>query len=221
MAGDLASDRDTLAAALQDRYHIERVLARGGMATVYVSRHTSRPPCGPLSGPVSLTGSGGAQLAVAQNGTVAIIVEEPPSLVFVNRAGASRTALDGRRNYHAPRFSPDGRRVALDFNSRDGRDVWIVTVEDGTLSRATFDRDGHDAVWLPDGRFITYTSTRSGTQDIYRKRPGGANIVSANPHSNYDISPDGKTFVMVRRSPATRIIVIQNLSALVRHLQAK
>ena len=30
VAGDLASDRDTLAAALQDRYHIERVLARGG-----------------------------------------------------------------------------------------------------------------------------------------------------------------------------------------------
>ena len=326
----------------------------------------------PIGTSVSLTGSGGAQLTVAQNGTVAYIVEEPPSLVFVNRAGASRMALDGRRNYHGPRFSPDGQRVAVDFNSRDGRDVWIVTVEDGTLSRATFDRDGHDGVWFPDGRFITYTSTRSGTQGIYRQRPGGAeraeslfaspqlgftgvwlrdgseivtavndlhpgsaadiaivrnggrgplealvateyteafpalspdsrwiaytsdqsgrsevyvravhgasdavqitrdggteavwgpnghelfyrtvgdseprlavanvhttpsfaverrqslfslaDIVSANPHSNYDISPDGATFVMVRRSPATRIMVIQNLSALVRHLQAK
>jgi hypothetical protein len=44
-------------------------------------------------------------------------------------------------------------------------------------------------------------------------------IVTANPHANYDISPDGKTFVMVRRTPATRIMVIQNLPALVRRLQ--
>jgi hypothetical protein len=36
------------------------------------------------------------------------------------------------------------------------------------------------------------------------------------PHANYDISPDGQTFVMVRRSPATRIMVLQNLAAIVR-----
>jgi serine/threonine-protein kinase len=321
---------------------------------------------------VSFTGFGGAQLATAPNGTVAYIVEEPPALVFVDRAGATRVALDARHNYHAPRFSPDGRKVSVDFNSADGRDVWIAAVNDGTLSRATVDRDGHDATWTPDGRFITYMSTRSGTEGIYRKRPGGsepaeslfaspklgftgvwlrdgsalvtaandlhpgsgadialvrnggrgplealvateytesfpalspdtrfvayssdqsgrsevyvravhgagdavqvsldggteaawgptgreifyrtlsdsvprlavaevhtvpsfaverrrvlfpiADIASANPHSNYDVSPDGKTFVMVRRSPATRIMVIQNLPSLVRHLQAR
>jgi hypothetical protein len=43
-------------------------------------------------------------------------------------------------------------------------------------------------------------------------------MIGTNPHVNYDISPDGKTFVMVRRSPATRIMVIQNLPALVQHL---
>ncbi|CAN5894363.1 hypothetical protein BH24GEM1_BH24GEM1_25690 [soil metagenome] len=34
-------------------------------------------------------------------------------------------------------------------------------------------------------------------------------------------SPDGTTFVMVRRSPAARIIVIQNLPALVRRLRGE
>jgi hypothetical protein len=33
------------------------------------------------------------------------------------------------------------------------------------------------------------------------------------------ISPDGRTFAMVRRSPATRIMVIQNLPRLVRRLR--
>ena len=34
-----------------------------------------------------------------------------------------------------------------------------------------------------------------------------------------ELSPDGKAFVMVRRTPATRIMVIQNLPALVSRLQ--
>jgi hypothetical protein len=36
---------------------------------------------------------------------------------------------------------------------------------------------------------------------------------------DYDVSPDGRTFAMVRRSPATRIMVIQNLPGLVRRLR--
>ncbi len=45
-----------------------------------------------------------------------------------------------------------------------------------------------------------------------------ADIATATPHSNYDVSPDGKTFVMVRFNPSSRIMVIQNLPALVRKL---
>ena len=44
-------------------------------------------------------------------------------------------------------------------------------------------------------------------------------IDGSNPHTGYDLSPDGRTFVMVRRSPATRIMVIQNLPGLVRRLR--
>ena len=44
-------------------------------------------------------------------------------------------------------------------------------------------------------------------------------IVGANPHANYDISPDGQTFAMVRRSPASRIVILQNLPELVRRLR--
>jgi hypothetical protein len=31
--------------------------------------------------------------------------------------------------------------------------------------------------------------------------------VSSAPHATYDVSPDGKTFVMVRSSPAARVVV--------------
>jgi hypothetical protein len=42
---------------------------------------------------------------------------------------------------------------------------------------------------------------------------------AATPHANYDITPDGRTFVMVRRSPANHLVVIQSLLELVRRLQ--
>ena len=50
---------------------------------------------------------------------------------------------------------------------------------------------------------------------------GSSATLAHHSHANYDVSPDGKTFVMVRRSPAARIVVIQNLPALVRRLQGE
>jgi serine/threonine-protein kinase len=319
---------------------------------------------------VSVSTVGVAQFAVARNGTIAYLAVEPQSLVFADRTGIQRAALAERHNYHGPRFSPDGRRVAVDVTGPEGRDVWTLDVGSNRLSRATFDRDGHDVAWTPDGTSITYLSARSGTESIYRKHPGDAgsvaplftsgqlgftgvwlrdssalvlaandlhpnsgadvaivrnggrgplvplvatefteafpapspdghwlayssdqsgrpevyvraldgsgdpvqlsvdggtesawssdgqhlfykstgdqepamvdaevrrgptltvltrhklfsmsDIVGANPHANFDLSPDGKTFVFVRSSPPTRITVIQNLPALVRNLQ--
>jgi serine/threonine-protein kinase len=127
---------------------------------------------------VAATGQAVVQFAVADNGNVAYIPQEPSSLVFVDRSGASRLVTAERRNFHHPMFSPDGRRLSMDFNSVEGRNVWILGLEDGTLSRATFDRDGHDATWTPDGRFLTYivpvARTGGVTLVLLRKRPGSA-----------------------------------------------
>ena len=322
----------------------------------------------PVASGVSLTSTGVAQIAVAPNGTVAYLPEEPRSLVLVDRTGGTRSATEARHSFHAPAFAPDGRRLAVDLTAAGGRDVWVLALDQGTLTRATFDGDGHDARWTPDGRTSGYTSSRSGTFGIYRTRPGSgtpaeslladrrltfsgvwlpdgsgivatadntrpgsgpdivligeggrgpiaplintpfveqypivspdgrwlafvsnqsgrqevyvraldgdgdlvqvsreggtepvwgpdgrelfyvsttgqvdlmaatvrtsptlevtgrrtlfaaADFVGTNPHANYDISPDGSTFVMVRRSPATRIVIIQNLPELVRRL---
>jgi serine/threonine-protein kinase len=127
---------------------------------------------------VSITGSGVAQFAVAANGNLAYIPQEPASLVYVDRAGATQLVTPERQNFHHPQFSPDGRRLSLDFTSVEGRNVWILDRAEGTLSRATFDRDGHDATWTPDGRFLTYIVpvNRPGSVllTLLRKRPGSA-----------------------------------------------
>ena len=364
------------------------VVTNGGiMQAAPLDRKGTRLAAAPvtLATNVAVTGQAVAQFAVADNGNVAYIPQEPASLIFVDRNGASRLVTSERRNFHHPMFSPDGRRLSLDFSSVEGRNVWILDLGDGTLSRATFDRDGHDATWTPDGRFLSYivpvarpggvllmllrkrpasaeppdtllasprlsytgvwlrdgsalvttgsnlrrdpnrpdslqaasggdaaiirnggkgpieplvasrfeetyvgvspdgrwisfVSDQSGREEVYVRdlkgerdqvlvsneggnepvwspdgrelyyretrqenpflvaprspragtRSDGAkrlfpigDIVSTAPHANYDISPDGKTFVMVRSSPAARVVVIQNLPALVRRLRGE
>ncbi len=168
---------------------------------------------------VSLTGTALAQLTVAPNGTVAFIPEEPRSLVFADRDGAFRLATTDRRSFHAPKFSPDGRRLSVDFTGVDGRDVWILSLRQGTLSRATFDGDGHDATWSPDGQFLTYTSFRSGTFGIYRVRPGGgspAESLLATPSLGYTgyWLPDGKSLITTgqgfRPGSGPDIVLVRN-----------
>ena len=66
--------------------------------------------------------SGIAHFAVAGNGTVVYMPGEARSLVLVDRQGNSRLATPEKRNWHAPSFSPDGRRIAADFASEDGRE---------------------------------------------------------------------------------------------------
>ncbi|MBC7788427.1 MAG: protein kinase [Anaerolineae bacterium] len=374
MLFDLETGDNTVllnAAVVEVRYtggHLVYVLPDGTLHAVPFDPGRRRiiGPSVSLASGISITGLGIAQLAVAPNGTLAYIHEEPRTLVFMDRSGSAHPATADRRNFHAPRFSQDGRRLSTDLTSADGRDVWILSLDQGTLSRATFDRDGHDATWTPDGRSITYSSTRAGPLGIYRTRPGSAtpaeslltssklaytgiwlrdgsalvtmgnelgpgsridiaivrnggrgpisplvasqfneqyvavspdgrwiafvsdqsgqqqvyarplegegdqiqvslsggndalwgpdgreifyraatqlmvasvrtrpqfevtsrrqlfeigDIISTTTHTNYDISPDGRTFAMVRRSPSTRVMVIQNLPELVRRLR--
>lgn len=121
---------------------------------------------------ISMPGSGIAQVAVSENGTVAYVPDDARSLTLVDRNGSTRPAVAARRNFHAPAFSPDGRRIATDFSTADGRDVWTVDLASGSLARATFVGDGHDATWTPDGARLTFISVHDGVLTLFAARPG-------------------------------------------------
>jgi serine/threonine-protein kinase len=125
-----------------------------------------------LADDVSLTGAGVAQFAVSRTGTVIYLPTFGRELALIDRTGLARPLTEAKLNYHSPRFSPDGRRIALDNVSAEGRDVWIFDREQHQLTRITFDKDGHDPVWAADGKSVFYSSARSGTFGIYRIRPG-------------------------------------------------
>ncbi|HEX9165950.1 MAG TPA: protein kinase [Gemmatimonadales bacterium] len=159
------------------------VLPNGTMEAVRFDLRNRRASGAPviIATDVSLTGGGTAQITIAPNGTVAYVPDAPRSLVLTDRAGNARVAVSEGRNFHIPRFSPDGRRLLTDFTTADGRDVWQLDLASGGLSRVTFDRDGHDATWEPDGRHIAYISaSRSGgALTLYRTLPGRASEVDS------------------------------------------
>ncbi len=153
-----------------------------------------------LAADVSLSGTGIAQFAASANGTVVYIPAQARALVLVDRSGAARPLTDQQRNFHNPHFSPDGRRIAVDFPSQDGRDVWILDRDQGgLLTRVTFDKDGHDPFWSADGKSIAYTSQKSGDGGTWRTRPGvgGSDSIFASSKLAYTgiWLPDGKTMV--------------------------
>ena len=93
---------------------------------------------------------------------------------------------------------------------------------------------GTEPVWSSDEHELFYRSLRAGkvvlTAAAVRTQPkfGIASqrdilpiddMVGAQPHANYDVSPDGRTFAMVRRSPGNHIVVLQNVPALLRRLR--
>jgi serine/threonine-protein kinase len=118
--------------------------------------------------------AGQAQISVSRTGTVAYIPEEPRILELVSRDGRRRTVTRENRNFHNPVFSPDDRQLAVDFTTSDGRNVWTLDLANGIPTRATFERNGHDAIWTPDGRELTYIAepATASTFGIYRGRPG-------------------------------------------------
>ncbi len=108
-----------------------------------------------------------AKYDLADNGTLAYLVggalDRRGNLVLVDRQGKATLAFDEIGTYLVPRFSPDDSRVAYAaIDQKTGeRDVWIGDLKRGTRTRLTVGPGAAtDPVWSPDGRTVTFASTR-------------------------------------------------------------
>ena len=111
-----------------------------------------------------------SQFAVSDDGVLAYLSGSPPdhSLVDVDRGGNARPVIDVSHTYRYPRFSPDGRHVAVTFEE-ERADVYIVDVARGTLRSLAKTGSNITPEWTPDGRNVAFASRRVGSQsyDIY------------------------------------------------------
>lgn len=111
-----------------------------------------------------------------------------------------------------PVASPNGEHVAYvmretDLAADQGRtDIWVLDVAGGEPRRLTQDSaSDFDPQWSPDGQWVYFLSTRSGSSQIWRiaARGGEAQQVSDYPASisNLRLSADGHNFVFSASLP--------------------
>ncbi|HEY9425740.1 MAG TPA: protein kinase [Gemmatimonadaceae bacterium] len=179
--------------------HIVYTDERGVLLTVPFDSRALRVTGSPvqLVNAISNTTDGAARFSTSKTGAVLYMASEPSDLVLVDRTGASQVISDAPRNYHNPRFSPDGRRILVDIQATDGgRDVWVFDRAQRALTRASIAGDGHDAIWSRDGRSIIYMSVHSGHLSAFRvPATGGGSpeeIVGGHGLNTItDVTPDG------------------------------
>lgn len=101
--------------------------------------------------------------------------------------------------FHA--WSPDGKTVAFTRGSAAHADIFTIAAAGGPETRLTHDTINDGPVYTPDGQYIYFDSSRSGTTQIWRMRADGSeaeqmtddDFLNSSPH----ISPDGSTLAFL------------------------
>jgi Tol biopolymer transport system component len=156
---------------------------------------------------VSGSYSGCAIVSVSNNG---MLLQREPQRVdtqfeVVDRTGQVRsTVKPPSGGYYTPRLSPDGGRVACNFQKtgESKAALWMVDLVRGVSTRFTFDAiyDGNP-IWTGDGKRVVYGSDRSGGRNLYWKRADGAGaeeLLADVPNlfnDPNDITPDGRQLI--------------------------
>ena len=150
---------------------------------------------------------GAAQFSVSEAGVLTYLRGGPEvakyGVVSVDRKGGTTKLIDQPGAYANPRLSPDGRRLAL-TELRDGNfDIWTYDLDRGVPTRLTF-HEGPESeqIWSPDGRFLIFSSGRTGPDNLYRKRADGSGeeehlVQSDNPMWAVSWARDGASLGLV------------------------
>ena len=111
-----------------------------------------------------------------------------------------------------PKVSPDGRWVA--FIERSSGDVWVRSlVGAGLLQVSLKSTEGNPVVWGPDSKRLYHANTEglnmielqtTPTLSVLKRR-----LIGHFPSvSDYDLSPDGRQFIVVSPVGATSDVVV-------------
>jgi len=128
-------------------------------------------------------------------------------LLPAGSGGSPRQITRGRAASFFHAWSPDSRTIAFTRGSAGKADIFTIAVSGGPESRLTSDtvNDGPD--YTPDGRYIYFDSSRSGSTQIWRMGTDGSEpqqiTADDNLNSSPHVSPDGKALAFLSQPPWT------------------
>jgi Tol biopolymer transport system component len=124
-----------------------------------------------LTGGATAIAGNVAAFAASADGTVlAHVAPATTRLAWFDRAGSELEVIPAQGRFSQVRLSPDGSRAAVMMPdpANGGRDIWVVTLADGGITRVTShpSADWFPA-WSPDGSEIVFASERTDTVTFY------------------------------------------------------
>jgi Tol biopolymer transport system component/tRNA A-37 threonylcarbamoyl transferase component Bud32 len=186
------------------------VAANGGLMTVPFDRSANKPAGEPVQvgDGILFDPMAGAKASLSESGTLAFLSGRPeflPVLAAGNNPTEPAPLFRTPGNYANPRYSPDGRRVAVTVQGASQADIWIYDIGRNTFTRLTTEGTNIRPEWSADGRDVIFLSTRNNTTDIWRQPADGsgpAQILYRPEVEPFEaiVSPDGKWLVF-RTSP--------------------
>src|SRR5688500_3528161 len=115
-------------------------------------------PALPLIDNVIVKPGGATDFVVSRDGTMLYRSGElARTLTLVDSTGAASRMAAEPKAFVWPRFSPDGRRVAVTIGGTTSglaNDVWVYDIESNAITRVTTSNGGERPEWMPDGRSL-------------------------------------------------------------------
>ena len=117
----------------------------------------------------------------------------------------------------APSFSPDGRKLVVTLGGVEGNlDIYVLDINSRQTNRLTTHRAiDTEGTWSPDGRYIYFTSDRSGGPQVYKISANGGTPERITFEGSYNarprLSPDGTRLAMVHNDRGNYRIAVMNL----------
>ena len=97
-------------------------------------------------------------VGLSRSGTLAYLPVARQSRLMLAGGGSEAPMRTESADYGTPRFSPDGRRIAVSIGNGDGADIWVLDRVGGTFARLTTAGLNTAPEWTPDGTRIVFKS---------------------------------------------------------------
>jgi Tol biopolymer transport system component len=154
------------------------VYLRGGtlMAAPFDRSHLQvTGPAVPMETGIRNTTDGAAPYSVSSLGWLAYVPEGAPlRLVWVDRTGMVEPIAAPPQVYTFPRLSPDGSQIAVLVVTATNREIWLHDLARSTPTRFATEGQPDWPMWTPDGKRVTFTSTRNGRRNLFWKPVDGS-----------------------------------------------
>jgi eukaryotic-like serine/threonine-protein kinase len=151
-------------ALLAVSFDIDRLEATGAPVTVQEGVAT-----GSQHGEVHAAWSDRGTLLFGSGG----VLSDARELVWVTRSGEAAPVVSTKRDYAQPRLSPDGSAIVMTLRSSN-YDIWILDVERDSVNRISLGADDSNPEWSPDGKRVSWESSRLGRTQIFQRAADGS-----------------------------------------------